>query len=203
MAAIICDQINDQVIIDARSFRLRNSQWDDMRILPTSFDFAGNADPVVVSYQPGGSGTTFRLYEFAKDDEAFFTIQIPHAWKSGTNLWPHVHWTPGARGNEESGAVVQWAMDYSIATIGGVFYASKTISLAHACTGTDHYHEITGGGSIGMAGIGISAMILGRLYRASTGDTWESTSSGQLPLLLELDLHFEVDSIGSDEERSK
>jgi hypothetical protein len=197
------DIANDRLYVDARSFRLRNTVWDDLRILPTTFDFAGNADPVVVGYQPGGSGTTFRLYEFAVNDEGFFTVQMPHAWKVGTALYPHVHWTPGARGNEEAAKVVGWNLDYSIASINGLFYASRTISLASACTGTDHYHEISGGGSMPMDGIGLSAMILGRLYRTGTGDTWSSTSSGQLPLLLELDFHYEIDSLGSDDERAK
>jgi hypothetical protein len=204
MASIVYDQANDRVIVDARSFRLRDPQWDDMRILPTAFDFAGNADPVAVAtFQPGGSGTAFRLYEFAVNDEGFFTTQMPHGWKAGTNLWPHVHWSPGPRGNEEIGKTVAWALDYTIASIGGVFYTSRTIAMTGTCTGVDYHHEITSNaGSISMAGIGLSAMMLGRLYR-TTGDSWASTTSGQLPLLLELDFHYEVDSLGSDEERVK
>lgn len=81
--------------------------WDDVRIVPSSFDFAGNHDPVIVNFQPGGSGTTFKVWEFALDDEAFFSVQLPHGYKVGSDIKAHIHWTPGARGNEEIGKAVR------------------------------------------------------------------------------------------------
>jgi len=184
-------------------FSGESSLWDDLRIVPGAFAFAGNADPTLVNWQPGGSGTTFKVYEFATNDEVYFSCQLPHGYKLGTNLHPHVHWTPGARGNEENGNTVNWALDYSISDIDGVFGAAQTINIPDTCQGTDHQHHMAFNGTIDGSNIsGVSAMILCRLYR-TTGDSWDSSSSGQLPLLLEFDFHYEIDTVGSRSEYLK
>lgn len=62
--------------------------------------------------------------------------------------------------------------------------------------------EITSGGTISGVGLTISAMLIGRLWR-NTGDTWGTNTAGNCPLLLEFDIHIELDAIGSDDELSK
>ncbi len=46
----------------------------------------------------------------------------------------------------------------------------------------------------------ISSMLVCNVKRTDTGadDTWVSAVSGQLPLLLEIDFHFEMDTLGSN-----
>lgn len=172
--------------------------WDDIRIIPSSFDFAGNADPVIVNFRPGGSGTIFKLWEFAKGDEAFFSCQLPHGYKVGADIKAHVHWTAGARGNEEAAKAVAWKVDYTWCNIHGTFSPSATVDLTDTVTGTDYYHEITSDVSITGTDKGLSSMIIGRIYREDVvGDTWVGTASGSLPLLLELDFHVPLDTIGS------
>jgi hypothetical protein len=170
--------------------------WEDVRIVPSAFDFAGNSDPVLVNYQAGGSGTTFKLYEFDKLDEAFFLVQIPHGYKVGWDINVHIHWTPGLRGNEENGNSVAWKLDYSWANINGTFPASSTVDLTDTCDGTDHKHQMTPDVAISGTGKNISSMLLCRIYR-DNGDTWSTNTSGNLPLLLEIDFHVPMDSLGS------
>jgi len=179
--------------------------WDDLRIVPGAFDFPGTADPTLVGWQPGGSGATFRVYEFAKNDEAFALIQLPHHRLYGSDLKPHIHWTPGANGATENGNLVGWKVDYSMANIGSAFPASTTVDLQDACNGVNHEHNITASGTITGTGIGISAMLMLRIYRSDTGadDTWSGSVTGSLPLLLEFDLHYQIDAPGSDAETSK
>lgn len=174
--------------------------WDDLRILPSAFDFAGSGDPSIVTWQPGGSGATFRVWEFQLDDQGFFTCQIPHTYKLGTDIYCHVHWTPGTRGNEEGTNAVAWKLDYSWANINGVFGASATIDMTDACQSTDHAHLMSPDAVIDghTAAKGISSMLVCRIYRHDVaGDTWAGTASGQLPILLELDFHYEIDTAGS------
>jgi hypothetical protein len=183
-----------------KTIALATEVWDDLRIVPSSFDFAGSGDPSIVDYQPGGSGTTFKVWEFQLDDHAFFTCQIPHSYKTGQDIYCHVHWTPGTRGNEESGNSVAWKLDYSWANIGSAFAASATVDMTDACTGTDHLHEMTPDAIIDGHTVakGMSSMLLCRIYRHDVaGDTWAGTASGQLPILLEVDFHFPIDTIGS------
>ena len=179
--------------------------WDDLRITPGSFDRPGVADPDYVIYYPNGGGLGAYLPEFAKNDFASFTVQIPHSYKAGSNIYVHLHWTPRDRGNEENGKTVGWKVDYSWANIGDTFPDMQTADLSDACDGTDHKHQMTPEVTISGAGKTISSMLICNVRRSDTGadDTWASTSSGQLPLLLEVDFHYEIDTVGSRTQSGK
>lgn len=181
--------------------------WDDLLINSGIFRFAGAADPTLSDWQPGGSGTTFKVYKFQKNDEVYFSCQMPHTYKCGSEMHVHVHWTPADRGATESGNYVGWKLDYSIANLnGGVFLPSTTISMSDTCTGTDDYHEVSAGlttipGTYGAGNeeLTISHMLMGRLYRSDTGadDTWVGTTAAQSPALLQFDIHYQINSQGS------
>ncbi|MBN2843570.1 MAG: hypothetical protein JXM68_10790 [Sedimentisphaerales bacterium] len=179
--------------------------WDDLRITPGSFDRPGVSDPAYVIYYPNGGGVGTYLPEFAVNDFASFTIQMPHSYKEGTNIWVHLHWTPGDRGNEESGATVGWKIDYSWADINGNFPDMQTANLTDACDGTDHKHQMTPEVEITGTGKHISSMLMCNIRRTDTGtdDTWAGTTSGALPLLLEVDFHFSMETAGSRTRSSK
>jgi len=180
--------------------------WDDMRIVPGAFEFAGSSDPTLEDWQPTGSGATLQVYKFRKNDQVFASIQIPHDYRIGSDLYFHIHWTPCDRGNEESGALVGWKIDYTIADIGGNFGATATVDLSSACSGVDDKHEITDDVMVDGSGItNVSAMIMLRIYRSDTGadDTWAGSTAPQSPALLEFDIHYQKDTIGSLERLSK
>jgi hypothetical protein len=175
--------------------------YEDVRIVPTSFDFVGNTDPSLVSYTPTGSGIATMMYEFAKNDVAYFQIQIPHQYKEGTDISVHCHWTPGVRGSEEGTNKVGWKVIYSWANTDGTFPAMATADLSDACTSTDDAYLMTPEVTIDGHTIAktISSMLICQITRTDTGtdDTWASSTSGQLPLLLEVDFHFQIDTLGS------
>jgi hypothetical protein len=185
--------------------RARNDnevKWNDLRIVPGAFQFVGLSDPTLQDWQPGGSGATFKVYKFQSGDEVFFTCQLPHSYKEGTDIKPHIHWTPCDRGNEESGNTVNWKLDYSWANTNGTFSSSSTASMQGTCSGTDDKHEYSLDGSITGTSKAISSMLVCRLYR-DTGDTWAGITEAQGPALLEFDLHFQIDDRGSQEEITK
>jgi len=185
--------------------------WDDLRIVPTSFDFGGSSDPSLVTWTLGAGGSTM-LYEFAKTDIAYFTAQLPHTYKIGTDLSVHIHWTPGSRGTAEAGATVGWKVAWTWASINGTFGAMQTADLSDTVFngGADpaaavDQHQMTPSVTMTGTGKGISSQIVGYVTRTDTGtdDTWASSTNGQLPLLLELDFHFQSDTIGSRQESAK
>ena len=182
-----------------KTIELQNVVYDDIRINPGSFDRPGSSDPAIVAYSPAAGAITTYAYEFAKNNIASFTVQIPHSYKVGEDIKVHIHWTPGTRGNEENGATVGWKIDYSWASINDTFPEMATLDLSDACDGTDHKHQMTPDISITGSGKGISSMLLCNVKRTDTGtdDTWASTTTGQLPLLLEIDFHFPIDTLGS------
>lgn len=180
---------------------LTQGQWDDL-MGESSLRLRGGSDPALAAFQPGGSGTSFYIYEFNTGNEMFFVTQIPHRWLVGTDLSPHVHWTPGARGTAESGNTVAWKLDYSIISINGTFASSSTIDLTDTCDGTNDKHQLSGGLDIDGSTLGISSVIVGRLYRDS-GDTWATNTATNRPKLLQFDIHYQIDSFGSDAMTSK
>lgn len=190
-----CDIERDGTI----EFNGYGTVWDDIRIVPGSFDRPGISDPAVFAYDVNGGGVTTYLWEFGKNDIVSFCVQLPHGYKQGSNLSVHVHWTPGARGVAENGNKVGWKVDYSWANIDGAFGTMVTVDLSDACNGVAHEHNITPEVAITGTGKTISSMLICNLKRTDTGtdDTWSSANAGELPLLLEVDFHYEIDTIGS------
>ena len=176
-----------------------NSVWDDLLINSGLFKFAGSSDPVWGNWQITGGTINFRVLQFDLNDQIFFTCQLPHTYKEGTNLRCHVHWTPRALGAAHSGDAVGWKLDYSWANINGdPFPAESSVSMLDTCSGTNEFHEVSAGlTELDGTGKTISSMLVGRLYRDSTGDTWGDVSHANSPALLQFDLHHEIDGQGS------
>jgi len=184
-----------------KTLELTETVWDDLRIVPGSFDFSGSSDPTLRDWQPTGAGATFKVYKFDKNDQAFATTQMPHMYKEGTDLQFHIHWTPCDRGNEESGSLVGWKVDYSIGDVGETFPVSATADLSDDCTGTDDYHEVTSSVTVSGTNLKVSHIVMLRIYRSDTGadDTWTGTMT-QAPAFLEFDIHYRKDTMGSRQE---
>lgn len=173
--------------------------WDDIRITPGNFDRPGVSDPDIVAYDVNGGGVNTYLYEFDKNDIASFTLQMPHSYAEGQSIYAHVHWTPGSRGVAESGATVGWKVQYSWANINGTFPTMSSVDLSDACDGTNHKHQMSPEVEIVGTGKHQSSMLICNITRTDTGtdDTWAGTASGKLPMLLEIDFHYPISSLGS------
>jgi hypothetical protein len=168
--------------------------WDDMRIAG-SMVRTGVTAPVLAAFGPSGSLRTYR-FESGKHQEIEFEIQMPHAWKVGGLVYPHVHWTPVSA---TAGNVV-WELEYAWASINGTFGAPANMATAAtAAGGTAWVHKMTdlaSGGNNYIDGTGktVSSMLVFRLHRnAGAGsDTLAADVA-----FLEFDLHYEIDGFGS------
>lgn len=173
----------------------RTAYWDDLRAPATSINAPGGAsDPDWDSSLPGwlfdGVATTETLE---------FVLQLPHGWKEGTILYPHVHWTKttSASGN------VKWLLDYKWAPVGEVIDTSWTSISAYTAASistdnnTANQHLITSISSIDGAGKQISDMLILKLTRdpTETEDTYAADAR-----MLEFDIHYEIDTPGSYKE---
>jgi len=181
--------------------------WDDIRITPGSFDRPSVEDPTIVVYDVNGGGVSTYLWQFQKDAIASFTVQLPHGYKVGTDIKAHLHWTPGPRGAAESGNKVGWKIEYSWANIDANFGTMASLDLSDTCDGTNHKHQMTPEVTIDGHTVSksISSMLICNVKRTDTGtdDTWAGTASGQLPMLLEIDFHYEIDTVGSSTSNTK
>ena len=190
-----------------KTILLGNVVWDDIRITPGSFDRPGITDPTMIAYNVNGGGVSTYLYQFAKTQFASFTVQLPHSYKTGTDIYAHIHWTPGPNGATESGRNVGWKLDISWANIDANFPTMVEYDLRDACDGTNHKHQMTPDVAIDGHTVakGISSMLICNVKRTDTGsdDAWVGIVSGALPMILEIDFHFEIDTIGSRQQLVK
>ena len=185
--------------VSCNKITLTGGVWEDLRIVAGSFDRPGTSDPAYVSYTPSGAGTATYLTEWNIGDIATFSVQMPHNYKVGTNISVYLHWTAGARGVAENGNAVGWKVDYSWANMNGNFGAMTTANLSDVCDGTNHKHQMSPEVMVVGTGKDISSMLICNIKRTDTGgdDTWATNTAGNLPLLLEVDFHYVIDSMGS------
>ncbi len=180
--------------------RYGTGAWEDIRI-SGAMARVGTTAPTLGAFGPSGSLKVLR-FDSGQNDEIHFEIQMPHSWKVGSLVYPHVHWTPVSA---TAGNVV-WNLEYAWVSINGTFGAPSTMSSdATAAGGVAWVHKLTRLKSGGLdyidgAGRGISSMLVCRLYRnAGVGsDTLAADVA-----FLEFDLHYQVDGLGSDQESSK
>lgn len=172
--------------------------WDDLRIEPTARN-TGVKAPTLTLWSGG-----LYLYDFdnaalASEKELFFTVQMPHGWREGTAVYPHVHWIPKAAGT--AGQVIRWGLEYSYSTIGGVFSAANTIYTTNIVGGgvitAANSHLISDFTPIQLPGCKISTIMACRIFRNSSNaaDTYTGTAA-----LLYIDWHYQTARPGSTEE---
>ena len=169
--------------------------WDDLRFPASGINPAGAPSPPNVDTVNGGT----LLFPDTGAHIIGFVAQLPHTWREGTTLHPHCHWqkTTSASGN------VMWRFSYKWAPINAVMDAAFTVSSATTTvagtpdTNTADKHLITAFTSISATGKKISDMLVCTLERVGSDGT---DTYGANARLLEIDIHYQVDSFGSDAE---
>ena len=169
--------------------------WDDLRAPATALKVGSTAP---------SANTDYGWLEFAHNANAFVfhLFQMPHSWKEGSPIKPHVHWmkTTSAAGN------VEWKLEYRWIPIRETMDSSWTAisneTPAVSDGDTQYQHALTPFGSVDCTGKQVSDMILIKLTRLGTGYTGSSHYTAPAALL-ELDIHYQIDSFGSIAEYSK
>lgn len=204
-------KINNNMIIEADgTLRLDNAAtvWNDLMVYPDATTKGGSNPPewgTTFMRNGGGTSTGVYLWMFApnQEEELHFTVQIPHDYKEGSDLYPHVHWTTVA--GTPSGTDVVWGLEYTITAIGGTFPYTVTVmtnTLTPECgpASGSGQHLISGFSSVSGTGLGVSTIMVCRLFRAATNaaDTFANAVG-----LLGFDLHYEQDTQGSRNQWTK
>jgi hypothetical protein len=166
-------------------------KWDDLRF-PAQSIVAGSAPP------SAENDTGFWLFSGSATNRVAGIAQMPHTWKEGTTIVPHVHWqkTTSASGN------VLWQLDYEVVANGAVAAMDYGTQLQQTATVTgtpdnDTANEclISSFGEIDMTGEEISVLIFWKLSRigGDASDTYDAANAR----LLEFDIHYQKDAAGS------
>lgn len=181
------------------------TMWADLSIFPDATG-KGTSSPLLTPITFAGS-TLYNLWDFtdATSKEVFFVVQLPHSYREGSDLLPHVHWMTYS-GIADNTNKVQWRLDYSIATIGTVFPATTTLTgnqlVAGITTFAANEHLITSLGTIVGTNLKISDILICRLSRDATSGNAADTFVGDAGLL-SMDFHYEMDTNGSRDQFAK
>jgi len=169
--------------------------WDDLRV-PGLRAKTNASAPDLGAFGPSGNLLTYRFDGAATTEQVYFTLQMPHSWKQGSTLYPHIHWAP----TDTNSGNVKWQLEYSWANIEGTFGAPTTISVTDGADGTAWKHQIAAFSALSAAGKTISSMMVCRLFRNPTdgSDTYAYDAA-----FLEFDIHYQIDTIGSRQEYIK
>lgn len=174
------------------SMRLATA-WDDLRVPVNATNIGAANDPnfaQVLTNGAGSQGVYTYLFDASAEEELFFSVQLPHAWKEGTDIEPHVHWFPT---NTNTG-VVRWGLEYTWASVNGTFGNTTIIYVEDAADGTEYKHQLADFAAISASGQTLSSMLMCRIFRDATNgaDTYNADCG-----LLEIDFHHRIDSLGS------
>jgi hypothetical protein len=166
--------------------------WDDLRFPVSAVNPPGAAsDPDV----DATDGTL--LFDASATELVFVQVQMPHKWKHGSFISPHVHWckTTSAAGT------VSWQLEYRWAEIGAVLSAwssADEATLQVSDGDTAEQHALSEFSEIIPPANRTSSMFLMKVSRVGSSDTYGADAK-----LLEFDIHYKIDSRGSDTEYVK
>jgi hypothetical protein len=177
-------------LIGGQSHPIR-AYWEDLRFPATVVRTNPAQEHPALQLDPVG-----RLFRHTNTDTVYLIAQMPHSWREGTVLIPHVHW---AKTTSASGGVY-WQLSYKWAEIGKVISNAVVIGNSIAAVSDNNIantHALTRIGEIDSSGKKISDMLLMQLSRVhnNSADTY-----GASALLMEFDIHYQVSSPGSRRE---
>ena len=187
------------LLVEAGRFLQMDDAWDDLRFPAQAINPAGQASAPDVDT----ANTGLLLFDDITTEVVAGLAQMPHAWREGSNIVPHVHWakTTSAAGN------VLWQLDYEVVANGDVAALNypdqlQTSSVVDGTPDDDTANRmlISSFGEIDMTGHEASVLIFWKLSRIG-GDA--ADTYGADALLAELDFHYVIDSLGSDEQFTK
>lgn len=121
--------------------------------------------------------------------ETFVNWDVPLNWKTGTNLYAALHWSPG---NSTNTGNVRWGLEFTSAAVNGVFGATTTFYVLGSADGTAYKHIQSV--SDPYPGAAVNQRFLIRLFRdgADVADTFPDPA-----YLVGIDFYYQVDKFGT------
>lgn len=191
----------DGILLDADgSLRLATPQWEDLR-----FPAQGINPPGAASDPTRNNSTGLLVFSKSAINTVAGVAQLPHSWSSGTALSPHIHvWYP-TEPVTTTGDKIVWSLETKVVQINGAWDGSSydaADNVTHTITASTYgKHLLLGFTDITMTGVSsVSACVLWRLSRLGdhADDNYNDTAT-----LIEFDIHYQTDSLGSREETAK
>jgi hypothetical protein len=176
-----------------KTVALVETVWDDFVVPVTAIRLSGANPADEVSYKSG----MVISFDNTVDEYAYFVIQLPHRYKEGTDIIFHIHWTVKTSGAGVGAENVKWIFTYSASSP-----ASPAESWPAASTATvtidvqndsadDHLIDTIA--TMTGTNFKISEVIICSLQR----DTTVANNYSDEVYVVSMDVHFEIDTMGS------
>lgn len=175
---------------DALGNTLNVDAWDDLRGPANGINPIGSPSPATPNTADGS-------LTFAVNNVAVAWFQLPHNWKIGSDLHVHIHWSKATTNN----GTCNWQMKYRWGNIGDVMPAFSLLASGSEITPNSNVvdkHALYEWDAISGAGKTLSSMICVFIERVAAGDTFTGAAN-----LYEIDIHYQIDSMGSRQELIK
>lgn len=177
---------------------LDETVWDDFPPNPIIAAKLGSSAPTLATFV-----TDIEQYTFdATNDYVIGSTEIPHTWKEGTAIIPHIHWATNGTDGTDRG--VKWQLKYTVGDFGEAFSSQQTITVdatipASTADRTHYVSNFTT--NIDGANLKIGAYICWRLNRIATAHANGAPTAD--PFGLAIGFHGEMDTMGSRGTTSK
>jgi hypothetical protein len=177
------------------NFLADDVEWNDIN-LPAAGLGQGASAPDLEAFLGTGSLKLLAFDGNATTEQVYGSSEILHDWKQGTDIEFHIHWSPTTNDTGN----VKWQLEYSWCNINGTFDNPTTTSVVVAAGGTAWVHKVTAFPAISATGKNIGSALVFRFFRNPTdaADTYTKDAT-----LIQLGIHYQIDSIGSKEKYSK
>ena len=166
--------------------------WEDLRVAAQNAKInPNNSEPAFEDFTDGLFAYQFDTAN-ADDESVHFVAQMPCGYKEGSDIYPHIHWSPDSTDTGN----VRWEFEYVVANIDGTFAGSATSeTITEAADGTAKKHQVADFSAISGSGLTISHIFICRLTRMSATDAADTFTGNAV--FLEFDFRYEIDTVGS------
>jgi len=171
-----------------------NTVWEDLRAPFTQIRQGALLKP---DFDTTNVGLLFPRNDAS--EIVYIIMQLPHNYKLGTNLRPHIHWQQMNANN------IVWKFDYKWDDVGEAVPGAFTTVTSNSRLYTwvagnlnqyDGFPELDGSGITS-----ISSILLLKVYRDD--NVVGGAGAGDDVLAFEFDIHYQIDALGSQTEYIK
>lgn len=181
------------------------TNWDDFVVSPAVGKNSGGAVP---GWSAFVDNIFAHKFEDTKTQSLDFSIQLPHSYKPGSTLYPHIHWSPMTAAGTTR---VLWQITYQWVNYGAAYNGTTSTNItgytlanegspARSLVQYESCITPIGAGITG-TGMNISSILMCKLTRLGS-NTVEDNYTGDAAIL-SIDFHYEVDSFGSKTQFAK